>query len=463
MATYHIPRVVIAGTNSGVGKTTIVAGLLGAFKALGKQVQSYKVGPDYIDPGFHRMASGRESYNLDSWLVPAKKMVPFFAETAKEADLAIIEGVMGLYDGGMKGISSTAEIAKRLKAPVVLVISAQSMGESAAAIAKGFRDYDPEVQIAGVILNRLGSQNHEMMITQALEKISIPVLGTIYRDERMHTPERHLGLTPVTETNPEDMLNAIRESIEKNVDLDYFAMLANSAQDLEVEEDKGEDVPKRTKIGIAYDEAFSFYYPASLAALEYAGAELVYFSPLHDANLPAVDGLFFGGGFPEMFLSFLENNKSMREQIKAAGLAGMPIYGECGGLMYLCESIASFDGKKYEMVGLVPQVCEMQSNLQRVGYVTAHAICDNILLEAGEEIRGHEFHFSTANPTGDATQFPWAFSMQGTRNSKSHLGGYVNSTGKGNILASYLHINFAGNDGAANRFVTACEAFGSTR
>ncbi len=463
MATYHIPRIVIAGTSSGVGKTTIVAGLLAAYKEKGKTVQSYKVGPDYIDPGFHRMASGRESYNLDSWLVPAKKMEPFFAETAKDADLAIIEGVMGLYDGGMKGISSTAEIAKRLKAPVILVINAKSMGESAAAIAKGFKDYDPDVHIAAVLLNRLGSDNHENIIKQALEKLGIPVVGGVRRDDQLSTPERHLGLTPVTETNPEEMLRVIKEAMKTQVNLDYLEMLAESAPDLEVEIEAEGETQKRAKLGVALDEAFSFYYPASLSALEKAGAELVYFSPLHDKELPDVDGLILGGGFPEMFLSFLQRNKEMRMQIKTAGEKGMPIYAECGGLMYLCNSISSFDKQEYEMVGLVPQNCEMKSQLQRVGYVTAHAISDNILVQAGEELRGHEFHFSTVTPTMKAEDFPWAFSMQGARNTSSHLGGYINTGGKRNILASYLHINFAGNEGAAKRFIDFCEAYSKNK
>ena len=290
MNTVQIPRVVIAGTNSGVGKTTIVAGLLAAYANGGRTVQSFKVGPDYIDPGFHKIASGRDSYNLDTWLVPPHKLNPFFATMANGVDLAIIEGVMGLYDGGREGVSSTAQIAKQLNAPVVLVIDCKAMGESAAAIAKGFRDYDSEVNFGGVILNRLGSANHERMVREGMAKIGVPVIGAIYRDDRMHSPERHLGLTPVTEIDPTEAINTIREAVEKMVKLDQLLEIASSAPSIELPDAVDpKSVEKRVKIGVAYDEAFSFYYPASLAALEEKGAEIVYFSPLNDFEVP--DGL----------------------------------------------------------------------------------------------------------------------------------------------------------------------------
>ncbi len=443
----HIPRVVIAGTQSGVGKTTLVAGLLGALKAKGVKVQSFKVGPDYIDPGFHKLASGRDSYNLDTWLVGPEKLAPFFAHQMEGADFAVIEGVMGLYDGGKTGISSTAEIAKMLKAPVILVIDTRSMGESAAALALGFKTYDPEVDFRGVLLNRLGSENHERMIVEALERLNIPVIGCIHRDDRMQSPERHLGLTPVTEIDPTEALCVIQGVVEESVDLEAFEAVGTSAPALDFEEDVVQAQEKIARIGVAYDEAFSFYYPASLAALEKEGADIVYFSPLRDQELPEVDALLFGGGFPEMFLSELEGNSSMKSAIRQAAQEGMPIYAECGGLMYLCESITDFDGNVHETVGVVPAVTVMQQKLQRVGYVTATAQRDTILGVLGEELRGHEFHFSTMEPTVE--EFPWAFSFLGGRMPKAHLGGYA----KDNILASYLHLNFAGSEGAAEYFV----------
>ena len=454
MNTVQRPRIVIAGTNSGVGKTTIVAGLLAALTEQGKAVQAFKVGPDYIDPGFHKIASQRECYNLDTWLVPPHKLVPFFVGQAETADISIIEGVMGLYDGGREGVSSTAQVAKDLQAPVVLVIDCKAMGESAAAIAKGFRDYDPEVQFGGVILNRLGSDNHEHMIRSGMKKIGIPVLGAIRRDERMQSPERHLGLTPVTEIDPTEAIATIRDAVKVMVHLDGLVELAQSAADLSVEDTESVlAVEKRARIGIAMDEAFSFYYPASLAALEAAGAELHYFSPLQDKALPDVDGVFFGGGFPEMFLSQLSANTSMQDSIRQASEQGMPIYAECGGLMYMTQAVTDFEGHTYSMVGLVPATCEMQQTLQRVGYVSATMLEPNILGSVKDHLRGHEFHFSTMTPT--QSPFPWAFELVGGRKPKAYQGGYAYK----NILASYLHINFSGSEEAARRFVDSCERY----
>ena len=458
MNTVQIPRVVIAGTNSGVGKTTIVAGLLAAYAGEGRTVQSFKVGPDYIDPGFHKIASGRDSYNLDTWLVPPHKLNPFFASMANGVDLAIIEGVMGLYDGGREGVSSTAQIAKQLQAPVVLVIDCKAMGESAAAIAKGFRDYDPEVNFGGVILNRLGSVNHERMIREGMDKIGVPVIGAIYRDDRMHSPERHLGLTPVTESDPTEAIATIRSAVEKMVDLERLLSIASSAPAIELPEATDTThMQKKAKIGVAYDEAFSFYYPASLAALEEQGAELVYFSPLNDVEIPSVDGLIFGGGFPEMFLHQLSANEAMKSSIREASEQGMPIYAECGGLMYLCETIHDFEGTVYDTVGIVPANCIMQQNLQKVGYVTATAKRDTLLGDTGTSLRGHEFHFSTMEPTIE--DFPWAFHLEGGRKPQSYDGGYASD----NVLASYLHLNFAGTDEGAQHFVNRCEAFKNNR
>lgn len=456
MKNYEIPRVVIAGTNSGVGKTTIVAGLLAALRESGRVVQAFKVGPDYIDPGFHKFASGRECYNLDTWLVPQSQLKPFFADMTKDADIAVIEGVMGLYDGGREGVSSTAQIAKELEAPVVLVIDCKAMGESAAAIAKGFKEYDSEVQFAGVLLNRLGSDNHERMIREAMERLAIPVIGAIRRDERMHSPERHLGLTPTTEVDPAQAISVICEAVKKMVDMESLQTLAGQARPLSLpEEMTGEMVTVKARIGVAYDEAFSFYYPASLAALERAGAELLYFSPLRDKTLPVVDGLVFGGGFPEMFLPQLEENAAMREAIRQAAAKDMPVYAECGGLMYLCESIVDFEQRKHTMVGIVPAVCEMQASLQKVGYVTAEALQDTLLAPQGTALRGHEFHFSTMTPTVEPEKFPWAFRLTGGRQNKTYTGGYRTA----NVLASYLHLNFAGQAEGATRLVEACAAY----
>ena len=447
------PRIVLAGVSSGVGKTTVVTGLLRVLRDQGLAVQPFKVGPDYIDPGFHEKAAGRDSYNLDTWLVPEERLVSTFCTLAGDADLSVIEGVMGLFDGGAAGVSSTAHIARLLQAPVVLVMNCRSMGQSAAAVALGYREYAPDVEIAGVILNQLGSDNHEQIIREAMAGIGMPVLGALHRTDALQTPERHLGLTPVTETETDALIAHMAETVGAGLDLAAIRSVAESAPVLfpETEETACENAPVR--IGVAKDEAFTFYYPTSLSALAAKGAELVPFSPLADETIPDVDGLLFGGGFPEMFLEKLAANVSLKTSIRNARDAGMPIFAECGGLMYLCREIFDFEEKEYEMVGLVPAVCRMQKKLQRVGYVTAKALCESILAQAGETLRGHEFHFSTMEP--DASDFPWAYELMGSRQKEAHREGYA----AGAVLASYLHINFDGSPAAADRFLSACRAY----
>ncbi len=456
-----IPRVVIAGTQSGVGKTTIVAGLLSAYRAKGYAVQAYKVGPDYIDPGFHKMASGRDCYNLDSWLMPNAHLRTFFTTSAQHSDIAIIEGVMGLYDGGKEGVSSTAEIAKMLKAPVVLVVDVKAMGESAVAIAKGFMEYDKEVDFKGVIINRVGSTNHENMIVHALQEAHIPVVGVVHRHETMATPERHLGLTPVTEINAEKIIASVQSVMETSIDLELLRQIAYDAPPLPMETLKLPSKERSIRIGVAYDEAFSFYYPSSLDVLTEKGAELVYFSPLYDQEIPPVHGLIFGGGFPEMFLQELSANEAMKKSIKHGARSGMPIYAECGGFMYLCEEIIDFSGKSYKTCGLIPAKTMMEKKLQKVGYVTAEALTDSVLASKGDTIKGHEFHFSTMEPLGDdrgkGHPFSWAFTLEGGRTKTTYKGGY--SSADGNVVASYLHMHFAGNEKAAERFIASCEKY----
>ncbi len=455
MSVYTIPRIVIAGTQSGVGKTTIVTGLLAAFKQQGLNVQSYKVGPDYIDPAYHTLASGKPAHNLDTWLVPPEAILPIFIQTAKKIDLVIIEGVMGLFDGGKNGISSTAAIAKLLQAPVILVIDAKAMGESVAAIALGFKQYDPDLVLAGVIVNRLGSESHAAIVEAALEKIAVPLFGKIHRNDEMSTPERHLGLTPVGETDSATIVQNMGRHIAKQVNLSAVLALANAAPPLRYEQPLSPTKVIRTRIGVAFDEAFSFYYPASLAALEQQGAELIYFSPLRDNKLPDVDGLLFGGGFPEMFVGELAENVGMLRQIVVACQQGLPIVAECGGLMYLSRQIIDFTGQSFAMVGLIPAVCKMESKLQTVGYVEAVAETDNILCLAGQSLRGHEFHFSTFIPDA-AYDGRWAFQFKKMRTGKVYQGGYAWK----NVVASYLHLHFLGSPQAAQRFVDCCADFG---
>ena len=395
MEKVRVPRLVIAGTQSGVGKTTIVSALLMSLRKRGLAVQAYKVGPDYIDPGYHALASGRPCHNLDSYLMPQDRLLEMFATTSRDMDMAVVEGVMGLFDGGRGGVASTAAIARMLKAPVVLVVNARSAGESVAATVLGFRQYDPEVLLSGVILNQIGSDSHRQIVTEALEKIGFRVFGVIRRSESLKVPERHLGLLPVTENDAEQVLDNIHQSIAGQINLEALVELAQSAPDMEIPSAPALPLQRRTRIGVARDEAFSFYYPESLRILEEMGAELVDFSPLRDEMLPDVEGLLFGGGFPEMFLEELAANHSMLASVRKAFHSEMPILAECGGYMYLCRQVVSFSGGRYQMAGLIPECCQMERSLQTVGYVEAKALGDNLLCLAGESLRGHEFHFSS--------------------------------------------------------------------
>ena len=460
MAEKKIPRIVIAATQSGSGKTTIVTGVLFALAKLGYNVQSYKIGPDYIDPGYHELASGKPGHNLDTWLVPTEKINSIFYKTAQKSDIAIIEGVMGLYDGGRKGISSTAALAKQLQAPVVLVIDVKSMGDSAAAIALGFKLYDPDVDFAGVILNRLGSENHKRMITDALQRLDIPVLGAIYRKEDMKMPERHLGLTPIGETNAANTVQIIGETIAEQVDVKRLYEIAQKAPSLKEIENTVRSAPYSLRIAVAKDEAFSFYYPESLAVLERMGAQIIFFSPLQDKEIPPADGLIIGGGFPEMFVDQLIANSSMQQSLIQAAKQGLPIYAECGGFMYLTKEIIDFTGKSFAMLGLIPASCKMNDTLQTVGYIEAKALQDTMICEKNSILQGHEFHFSSmVLPENKIVDFPWAFEFTKTRNNMTYKSGYA----KDNITGSYLHIHFAGNTKAAACFIKKCLDFKISR
>lgn len=453
----QIPRIVIAATQSGAGKTTIVTGLLAALRARGLRVQSFKIGPDYIDPGYHALASGRPAHNLDSWLVPEAKLPALFAAESQDADIAIIEGVMGLYDGGRNGISSTAQLAKLLQASVLLVIDAKSMGASAAAIALGFREYDKDVNVAGVILNRLGSDSHETMIREAMAKIQMPVLGALRRNSELNLPERHLGLLPTQENHNLAVIDTMQKAVAQQVNIEGILALAKQAPAINAK------LPRKhlmqssiCRIGIARDKAFSFYYPTSLAVLKGFGAELVPFSPLKDREIPEVDALFIGGGFPEMFAKELADNISMRASIKAAAQNGMPIYAECGGYMYLMQALKDFAGKVYPMAGIFPSLAVMKEKLQTVGYVTAQLQQDTILGKQDTKLHGHEFHFSVEENLS-AGQQPLLLTKM--RTGKTYPAGQLYQ----NTLGSYLHLHFAGCEEAAKQFVAQAAAYRAER
>ena len=447
-----IPRFVIAATQSGAGKTTIVAGILAALKKRGLKVQSYKVGPDYIDGGFHSVASGVPAHNLDTWLVGKEKLADIFFETFSDADIAVIEGVMGLFDGGKSGISSTAEIAKILNAPVILVIDCKSMGQSAAAVALGFKNFDKDLNFAGVILNRIGSDSHKKMIVDELEKLQIKCYGAIKRNAEFFLPERHLGLVPTAENNFAEVIEKISAAIEKQINLDEVLELANSAGNFpaKIISDKKIFKPE-IKIAVAKDEAFNFYYAESLRELEKLGAEIIFFSPLRDKNLPEnICGLILGGGFPEMFAAELEKNISMREDIKNFAEKKLPIFAECGGYMYLMKSITNFEGKVFEMCGVIPNCAKMTNKLQMVGYVSATLTKNCIIGDVNDKIQAHEFHFSVEEKNLSEEKI---FDCEKLRTGEKYFAGWAN----GNIVASYLHLHFVGCPSVAKNFVDVCK------
>ncbi|KFD40465.1 cobyrinic acid a,c-diamide synthase, partial [Peptococcaceae bacterium SCADC1_2_3] len=348
------PRVVIAGVQSGVGKTTIATGLMAAMAEKGYRVQGFKAGPDYIDPGYHTAATGNVSRNLDCWMLPEACLKELFLRAAKGTDLAVIEGVMGLYDGysGRTEAGSTARLAKLLDAPVILVVDANGMARSAAALVLGYKNFDPALNLSGVIFNHVGSEKHYQTLSEAVaEKTGLKTLGYLPKNAALKMPERHLGLLPADEREELTAhLNKLAQAMAEFLNLEEILSVAKSAPPLDYPEQSifpaGQQ--KKVRIAVARDAAFNFYYQDALDLLAAWGAELVYFSPLVDSSLPQnIQGVYLGGGFPEMFLEPLARNYSMVESIRRAHKKNMPIYAECGGLMYLSEGIIDFAGSFY--------------------------------------------------------------------------------------------------------------------
>ena len=456
----NIPRFVIAGTSSGVGKTTIATGITYALHRRGLKVQPYKCGPDYIDPGYLGLAAGGHCHNLDSWMLPEDNLKELFTYFSRGKDLALVEGVMGLFDGHRKpgGGGSTAKIAKIISAPVILVLNIAKMSESAAAMALGYCTYDPDVKISGIILNQVGSPTHLHSAKSAIEeRCRIPVVGYLPKASNLTLPERHLGLVPAAERGSENsFLDELADLIERHIDLDLLLDLARQAPDFPLAENPvlfpEDSLPPRCRIAVARDEAFNFYYEANIELLKVWGADIVNFSPISDSSLPAgTSGVYIGGGFPEVFLHELETNTPMKHSIRQAVASGIPVYAECGGLMYLSDSIADFQGSRYEMVGLLPGCCEMQNKLQRLGYVKAAALRTTPIVEKGQEMRGHLFHWSRLDAPGESTA---AYQIT---DPKEQLEGFVLGP-RDNLLASYLHLHFGSNPRLAQRFIESCAA-----
>ncbi|OPC85370.1 cobyrinic acid a,c-diamide synthase [Embleya scabrispora] len=448
------PRVVIAAPASGHGKTTVATGLIAAFTRRGDVVSPHKVGPDYIDPGYHALAAGRVGRNLDPFLVGEERIGPLFAHGARGADLAVIEGVMGLFDGaaGRGGYASTAHVARLLGAPVVLVVDARAQSRSVAALVRGFDTFEPAVGVAGVVLNRVGSDRHESMLREALDEIGMPVLGVLRRHDSIAKPARHLGLVPVAERHADAVrtVEALGELIARSVDLAAVRRIAAGARALpdapwNAAEEVGGPVAGRPRIALAGGSAFTFAYAETAELLGAAGAEVVTVDPLRDERLPErTAGLVVGGGFPEVYAAELAANATLRADVVALAGRGGPIAAECAGLLYLARSL---DGAP--MCGVLPADARMTERLT-LGYREATAAHDSVLAATGRVVRGHEFHRTTLTPRAGGRP-AWSLGETGFE-------GHV----VGSVHASYLHTHWAGAPDLPRRFVDACVAAGAT-
>jgi cobyrinic acid a,c-diamide synthase len=454
-------RLVVGGVTSGVGKTTVVSAMLAAWRRRGRSLQPFKAGPDYIDPTYHTLAADRACRNLDSVLLPPATMRALADRAAAGVDLALVEGVMGLFDGrnaaGEEG--STAQIAKLLGAPIVVVIDVAKTARTAGAIALGCARFDPGLTVAGFILNRVGSEAHARTATQAIEAATgLPVLGAIPRDDALTLPERHLGLVPTAENAPTAAyFDRLADLAERHLALDRLWSIAATppAPGSGLSDDladlfPAEPPPTWARIAVARDRAFNFYYEDSLDVLAAWGAELVPFSPLADRALPdGTQGVYLGGGFPELFAAELAANRPMHGALRRAAAAGLPVYGECGGLMYLGESLRDFAGRCHPMAGVVPVASAMQRQRVTVGYRTATALRRTPLLEPGMRVVGHEFHYSQL-------ESPVAESNAAYR--LVERDGLIEGFAAGNVLASYLHVHFGSDPAMARRLVAASAA-----
>ncbi|SFS35137.1 hydrogenobyrinic acid a,c-diamide synthase (glutamine-hydrolysing) [Saccharopolyspora flava] len=445
-------RVVFAAPGSGQGKTTAVTGLLGALRRRGDRVAPFKVGPDYIDPGYHRLAAGRTARNLDPVLVGADRIAPLLHHGSAGADLAVVEGVMGLFDGRIGGdeevaFGSTAHVAQLIDAPVVLVVDAKGQSHSLAALLHGFRAYRPQVRVAGVLLNRVGSPRHEEVLRTAADNAGLPVLGAIPRTDDLEVPSRHLGLVTAVEHGADALraVEAMTDVVERSVDLDAVTALARTAGDLPgtAWDPAAEVTPRgRPVVAVAGGHAFSFGYAEHVELLEAAGAEVALVDPLRDERLPeGTAGLVLPGGFPEQHASALSANTALRTEIRAFAGTGAPVHAECGGLLYLGESL---DGEP--MCGALPVRAAMSPRLT-LGYRDAVAATESPLFAEGTRISGHEFH-RTATEPGHGEEPAWFWRGP----SGAHREGFV----RGGVHASYLHTHPAGNPGAVARFIERC-------
>ncbi|MBF2086094.1 cobyrinate a,c-diamide synthase [Thermoleptolyngbya sp. C42_A2020_037] len=449
---------VVAGERSGVGKTTVTMALLAALTRWGDRVQSFKVGPDYIDPMFHQFITGRACRNLDPLLTSETYVQQCFASASQDAEFALIEGVMGLFDGasGREDVASTAQVARLLNLPVLLVLDCARMSRSVAAIAHGYRSFDLRLHIAGVVLNRVGSDRHLTLLKEALEPLGLPILGVLRRQDEITLPDRHLGLVPTDELPALGKLcDRLASLAETSFDWNQLRPLLKTSQTktppwpMPAVDAKIQNPKSKIRLAVARDRAFSFYYADNLELLEQLGAELVFWSPLQDAALPeGVGGLYFGGGFPEMFAAELAANAAARAAVRAAIQSGLTTYAECGGLMYLSQSIVDFDGNAWETAGVLPTAAVMGKQLT-LGYRRAIAQQNTFLYRQGETLWGHEFHRSHLTHSSENPLYhlqPYA------PQSPAIPEGWQSPT----LHASYLHVHWGAQPEVAARFVAAC-------
>ncbi|MCK9375081.1 MAG: cobyrinate a,c-diamide synthase [Syntrophobacterales bacterium] len=447
---------VIAGTQSGVGKTTVTLGLMHALARRGLAVQPFKVGPDFIDPGHHTRAAGRVSRNLDGWMLSREANEALFRCQAGRADVAVVEGVMGLFDGydGLSEAGSTAQMAKWLGLPVLLVVDARAMARSAGALVYGFAGFDPDLTLAGVVFNRVGSATHLEYLRQALTTVKgMRCFGGLPRDRDLAIPERHLGLHTI-EDHPlgEAYLSHLADWLEAHLDLD--GLLVALPKLTLPEEPAEKTVPPTVRLGVARDRAFCFYYPENLELLASFGAELVFFSPLDDRELPPdLHGLYLGGGYPELNAQKLAANAAMQNAIQAAAAAGLPIYAECGGLMYLSREIRDLEGRAHPMAGVFPFTVRMLPRLKALGYREVTLTAPGLLGPAGTTARGHEFHYSEI--AGDPGGVPRLYRLTPRQGGAAVAEGYSAH----NVLASYVHLHFGSNPEVAQHLVASCRAY----
>ena len=445
------------------GKTIVTVGLCDVLKRRGLSIQPFKKGPDYIDPSWLTVAAGRSCRNLDLFLIPKDRLLLSFQWSCEGVNLAIVEGAMGLYDG-LDSHGTTAEIARLLNIPILLVINTARMTRSIAAMVTGYQHFQKDVSIAGVILNYVSGVRHESKLRNAVEQYcGIPVVGSIPKDQDLRIVERHLGLIPTSEAGETGLLvERIGRKLESRFDLDEIIKIAQSFKNdfktpsrglppypppsLIKERDEGKmKRGKKVRVGILRDRAFHFYYPENLEALAMEGAELLFIDSFKD-RLPKVDGLYIGGGFPEFFLKELEGNRRLRRDIAEAVHEGLPVYAECAGLMYLCRSI-SWENRSYEMVGVIPSEINLLERPEGHGYVVAKVIGENPLFPVGLTIRGHEFHHSNLLPIDD---LQFAYQIQRGKGITGKKDGIVYK----NLLASYVHLHALGTPEWAEGFVS---------